>query len=850
MTTSLRYKGRLPGVVVNTPLPALEAPLRLDVAGFVGFAERGPLHTPVALEDSGQYAAVFGGDLAVARVGGRPLYAALPTAVRAFFDNGGRRCYAVRVAGATARRARFRLPGLVALQADQTLAPAIAEAAWVGRWAERLTVWTQLLALPLKLVAGSLNPAGSEPVVLTFDLPTPALLHAGDLLRLQFATGETVYGLVQSVSGPSTPVGTTSGVAVAATLARATLCAPAQLPPPGDFAPLPAQLQPLPHGVPVHVERLRFALRLREGEQTRERFDELSFGPGTGDWTSAMCHWRDEVNEAGPPFSQPAGRSTLLREPASTPLLYLPLGMALLPDDDAVSGPLALDASDGLETFDPTALFLDSRLASLTTASLASAAERLLYLSQPAQRLTGLHSLWGIEEVAVVALPDLVQPGWPARLAPIPVDPLPPLPPPAPAPDWSEFQGCAQPPPPTLLPDEVVRRFYGFLLPITQGDLSPGLDESARALLSDSLRASLAELGLPTALSVDGAALGFQVNLPPCSAASVSETTILGTLTLASGVEVRTDFTMRRFGEVWQIHAIASRIAISTPSETQRRLAQLPPTRPADEFDMAGLVRVQAGLVRFCAGRTDVTGVLSLPLHARRREVADWRQQFDGAVEQPSAVPLSYVAAYHPWLEQPEATTPELAPLRATPPDGAACGLIAARERERGAWITPAGVALRGVVGLTPLLSEAEAGELFDAPAQLNLVQQQPGRFVPISAHTLSQERSYWQLAVRRLLILLRKFALRRGMRYVFESNNERFRRMVRGEFERLLGLLAARGALAAYQVVIDEGLNTQNDIDNGRFLIALKVAPIAPIEFITVTLLRSGEGLLSVIES
>jgi len=66
--TALTFRGRLPGVVCQTALPPSgEEAIRLDVAAFVGFAERGPLHTPVAVEDAGQYAALFGGDLQVAR---------------------------------------------------------------------------------------------------------------------------------------------------------------------------------------------------------------------------------------------------------------------------------------------------------------------------------------------------------------------------------------------------------------------------------------------------------------------------------------------------------------------------------------------------------------------------------------------------------------------------------------------------------------------------------------------------------------------------------------------------------------------------------------------------------------
>ncbi len=64
-------------------------PLRTDIAGFVGYAERGPLLAPVKLVGWRQYLAVFGEPLA---------YAYLGRAVRGFFDNGGAACYVVRIA--------------------------------------------------------------------------------------------------------------------------------------------------------------------------------------------------------------------------------------------------------------------------------------------------------------------------------------------------------------------------------------------------------------------------------------------------------------------------------------------------------------------------------------------------------------------------------------------------------------------------------------------------------------------------------------------------------------------------------------------------------------------------------
>jgi len=173
--------------------------------------------------------------------------------------------------------------------------------------------------------------------------------------------------------------------------------------------------------------------------------------------------------------------------------------------------------------------------------------------------------------------------------------------------------------------------------------------------------------------------------------------------------------------------------------------------------------------------------------------------------------------------------------------------MIAARELARGPWIAPANVPLRGVIGLSPVLTDRDWIDLFNA--QVNLVRQLPGQFTLMSAHTLSLEDTFLQISVRRLLIFLRKLALLRGMRYVFEVNNERFRERVQADFEAILRILAERGAITAFEVVTDSSINTQNDYDNGRFLIAIRVAPTLPIEFITIVLLRVGVDLLSVIE-
>ncbi|MEJ7598218.1 MAG: phage tail sheath C-terminal domain-containing protein [Kofleriaceae bacterium] len=72
-------------------------PLRTDITGFIGIAARGPVNTPVPVESVKQFEAHFG-----SFIGG----GFLAFAVRGFFENGGQRCWIVRVAAARVRARR------------------------------------------------------------------------------------------------------------------------------------------------------------------------------------------------------------------------------------------------------------------------------------------------------------------------------------------------------------------------------------------------------------------------------------------------------------------------------------------------------------------------------------------------------------------------------------------------------------------------------------------------------------------------------------------------------------------------------------------------------------------------
>ena len=171
------------------------------------------------------------------------------------------------------------------------------------------------------------------------------------------------------------------------------------------------------------------------------------------------------------------------------------------------------------------------------------------------------------------------------------------------------------------------------------------------------------------------------------------------------------------------------------------------------------------------------------------------------------------------------------------------------RTLARGAWIAPANEYLQGVVALTPAIDRSRWLDLQDA--QLNLIRHEPRGFTAMNSDTLSTDDDLRLINVRRLLILLRRLALRLGATYVFEPNSDAFRRSVQRGFEAMLDGMFLRGAFAgataatSYQVVTDTSVNTAQSVDQGRFIVELRVAPSLPLTFLTIRLVQTGDRTL-----
>lgn len=696
MTQAIAYQGRLPGLRVDPALPRrLDDSIRLDVAAFVGFAERGPVDDPQPVEDPAQYEAVFGGDLPLAvDEHGVPVYAALPAAVRSFFDNGGRRVHVVRVVGGGAvtldvpLRTTSRLPlgGGAAVTGVATGSQPVTElpAASPGGWASRVAGDVDVVDTVLGLFTARDG---------TVDL-TPAsrrLLDEGDAVLVR---RDQDWQLLWVPAAPAVVV------------------------PVGGWA----------EGDVARLLRADLSVRVVDGDVATavERFQGLRLGPGAG----RSRAWTDVLQPAAGGFLR--DRSMYLRAPQGDALVPL-LGRVDEPVPPVLTRPVPTECSraalepDGLVTFDPVGLFLDPGLTGHTVEGLRLALEVLGLDDEPHAR--GLHAVARQPEVAMVAAPDLYQRPW-SEQAVLTRGPAPEPPPPPPEPP-AGFHTCdVEPPAPPVPP---------------------------------------APLPAPAVL----------------------------------------------------------RMVVDPPSA----------------YDPGGLHAVAGALVDLCAARADMVAVLGLPRHAGMAEAQHLADDLAARRAATADVP-SYAGIWHPWGAVVEPRAPALSPLRPVPPDAAVAGTIAATELSRGWWVEPAGRPLAGFLAADPFDLPTTVA-LFDRG--LNVVRRRPSGFVATSAHTVSTDRTLLQLSVRRLLIYVRKLALREGVRFVFEPDNERFRTQVATAFVRFLERLRVEGALAAYQVEV-EPLATRSAADEGTLRIDLKLAPTSPIEFITVTLLRAGDGLVQVV--
>lgn len=973
MTAANQKIRRLPGFRFEAQAASHEDVLpRMDIVLFVGFAASGPIGMPVVLESAKQFETVFGKDLPLVwdREKGETIYAYLAPTVRAFFRNGGNRCWIIRTARLqpTAQKPLnracynfFPLAGFACLNFDkpptENIMPAFARARAKGSWSDDLQIGTAVLSSAVKFV--SLAESDGQQIV-KLEVSAGEPLKIGELIRLNFTDkGLALLLMVDKIedsqANDSPPAGkrivkftskrfvwlenimadaspnkipnvsvkmwtrqnrldsadipTTFLIERQAKLSVENPSAKINL----KFTDLPSAAAPSvgnllvtelnaeclclqvetvsidekeievmcrailcrktanqPDSIP-QVERLSFELWIKKDEQSFLKLSDLAFNSNQkrfwGNLPTDENLYRFSDDKDGEFSEIPAWTQTV--EAANFPLaggggdgFYFPLFPTAFPENYLGAMPLQGTKlqRDGLEEFDAE-LFLDEKLKNTGLNNLLNEAEFIRYLSPRPRPLWGIHAALApettinsaaeslptkpiytnlsLEEATIIAVPDALHRGWhqetdKAEILSPPLS-LPPL-----RPEWWHFQNCRQ----SKIERVSEPRWENFL------DCGIRVIEIPKNLRPKDDDISTGKFTLVWKNSEKDKSLEFVLEESATPKFEFAQE-------IYRGKKKEFDISERSAGVFYyRVRAEIGRnvsdwsigVAVKVPT------AENWVANSVDEYDADVLLAVQRALLRTCAARGDLFAVLTLPEHYNQNEAAGHAATLkttksltptSAGVESLSAdetKALSFGAMYHPWLLTREE---DFESLRNIPSDGAICGVMARRTTERGAWIAPANEFLHGVLGLTKIFKSESFLDFQDA--SLNLVRNEPNGFRVLNSDTLSDDFDLRSINVRRLLSLLRRLALKHGAEYVFEPNNERFRRQVERGFTSLLDLMFVRGAFAgttpttSYRVVVNESVNNFQSVEQGRFIVELRVAPSLPLKFVTVRLVQAG---------
>jgi phage tail sheath protein FI len=224
--------------------------------------------------------------------------------------------------------------------------------------------------------------------------------------------------------------------------------------------------------------------------------------------------------------------------------------------------------------------------------------------------------------------------------------------------------------------------------------------------------------------------------------------------------------------------------------------------------------------------------VVDGPKGSSLNQIRDFRGQFDS----------KYAALYHPWIEILDPLSPPVpgVPPRKLmlPPSGFVAGIYARSDIERGVHKAPANEVVRGLTRFEANINTPRQEVL--NPEGINCLRFFEGRGSRVwGARTISSDPEWKYVNVRRLFIYVEHSLDKATQWAVFEPNGERLWRNIRQTVEDFLFVLWRDGALIgdkpeqAYFVRCDRTTMTQNDLDNGRMICLVGIAPSRPAEFV-----------------
>jgi phage tail sheath protein FI len=203
--------------------------------------------------------------------------------------------------------------------------------------------------------------------------------------------------------------------------------------------------------------------------------------------------------------------------------------------------------------------------------------------------------------------------------------------------------------------------------------------------------------------------------------------------------------------------------------------------------------------------------------------------------EQRSKIDSKYAAFYYPWVRIVDPITGREANM---PPSGFVAGIYARNDIQRAVYKAPANEVVNLAVGFEKTLNKAQQDVL--NPEGINCFRFFEGRgFRLWGARTISSDPEWKYVNLRRYFIYL-EHSIDKGTQWaVFEPNGENLWANIRRTVEDFLFNEWQMGALLgdkpekAFFVKCDRTTMTQNDLDNGRLVCLVGVAPLRPAEFV-----------------
>ena len=194
-----------------------------------------------------------------------------------------------------------------------------------------------------------------------------------------------------------------------------------------------------------------------------------------------------------------------------------------------------------------------------------------------------------------------------------------------------------------------------------------------------------------------------------------------------------------------------------------------------------------------------------------------------------------YAAFYYPWVRVLDPVTRQEIHL---PPSGFVSGIYARNDVNRAVYKAPANEVVNLAIGFEQTLNKAQQEVL--NPEGINCFRFFEGRgFRLWGARTISSDPEWKYVNLRRYFAYLER-SIDKGTQWaVFEPNGELLWANVKRTIEDFLlnefqsGALLGEKPEKAFFVKCDRGTMTQNDLDNGRLIALIGVAPLRPAEFV-----------------